>query len=288
MLFRGVAAAAAAAAREEEHIATSSSTNDNGWNSTNVNTMNINDVSLEWDGTMDAKYNRHGRPGPRTITPSEAGCALSHIQLWKQLVATDDSTSLILPPHTSAKDRPHPPRTMLILEDDARFSQVRGHSRFAKVFAKAWKILPDDWGFLYLGFSGRGERVWLEEPKGEEEGRSSGEQEGGIAAHGTKDSSSTTPHDPLYNPPVRLYQPEYGYHTHAYAIKRQAAEILLQHLPVRGPIDVWLADNQWFSQPVYCAVVAGEGWQLEDGSYEGKDLVIQERRGIRNDIQHSS
>jgi len=94
------------------------------------------DVCLEWDGTMDAKYNRHGRPGPRTMTPSEVGCALSHIQLWRQLVQEEQ------PMHNN----PNP--AMLILEDDARFSQVRGRSRFATAFAKAWKLLPEDWGFF--------------------------------------------------------------------------------------------------------------------------------------------
>jgi hypothetical protein len=74
----------------------------------------------------------------------------------------------------------------------------------------------------------------------------------------------------------------------AYAIRKETAAILVEHLPICGPIDVWLADNQWFSQPVYCAVIEGEGWKLDDGTYEGNDLVIQERRGIVNDIEHCS
>jgi hypothetical protein len=56
-----------------------------------------------------------------------------------------------------------------------------------------------------------------------------------------------------------------------------------------GPIDVWLADNQWFGLPVYCAVIAGEGWKNAEGNYEGAPLVGQHRgRGTKSDIVQSS
>jgi hypothetical protein len=113
--------------------------------------------------------------------------------------------------------------------------------------------------------------------------------------HGNADDDTTTANEPhdreeLNPPPVRLYKPEYGYHTlDAYAIRKETAAILVQNLPMCGPFDIWLADNNWFSQPVYCAVIEGQGWQLDDGTYyEGSNLVIQERRGIANDIERCS
>jgi hypothetical protein len=50
-----------------------STVGNNSCDSKNVLPASImDDVCLEWDGTMDAKYNRrHGRPGMRTMTPSE-------------------------------------------------------------------------------------------------------------------------------------------------------------------------------------------------------------------------
>jgi GR25 family glycosyltransferase involved in LPS biosynthesis len=219
----------------------------------------IDDVCFEWDGTTDAKYNRHGRSGMRTMTPSEAGCALSHVMLWRQLASAETANHDVNP-------------AILILEDDARFSKSRGGSRFAKAFVKAYKLLPEDWGIFYLGLSDRGERTWLDTENNAED-----------------DVTTTTDlSDRASNPPVRLYKPEYGYHTHAYAIRKETAAVLVQNLPICGPVDVWLADNQWFSQPVYCAVIQGEGWKLNDGTYEGNDLVIQERRGIANDIEYCS
>ena len=154
---------------------------------------------------------------------------------------------------------------MLILEDDIRFAHHDHHgtSRFVTACHKALQLLPDDAGILYLGISARGERTYLDD------GRDPG------AAH-----------DPM-NPNIRLYRPSYGYHTHAYAITKEASQILLDQLPIKGPIDVWLADNHWFDIPVYCAVIAGEGWELEDGSLEGRNLIEQCRGGMKNDIVHS-
>lgn len=179
-------------------------------------------------------------PGPKLLSPSEVGCALSHIHLWRKV-----ST-----------------RAMLVLEDDSQFSNFKGRPRFIKACSKALKLLPDDWGIFYLGLSDRGERSYLD------------------------DGSIELARDPL-DPNVRLYRPTYGYQTHAYAITKEAAQILLDHLPIKGPIDCWLSDNRWFDIPVYCAVIAGEGWKLEDGTFEGRDLVTQRKWNLKNDIVHS-
>lgn len=153
---------------------------------------------------------------------------------------------------------------MLILEDDVEFTSHRGTSRFRAAFKNAWEQLPSGWGLLYLGFSSRGERIVLEQ-QNDNNGRD------------------------RMNPKVELYKPEYGYHTHAYVITKSAASVLLSHLPVRGPLDVWLSDNQWFDIPVYCAVISGEGWRREDGTYEGAVLVRQSRgSGMTSDVPQSS
>jgi GR25 family glycosyltransferase involved in LPS biosynthesis len=205
------------------------------------------DVCREWDATTNAKYVSKVRPGKRTMSNGEIGCALSHIALWRQLVDTAESAE---------RSADHP-CCMMVLEDDAVFTKKRGKSRFIEAFEEAWKQLPEDWGILYLGFSSRGERIYLER-------------------------SRTCKHS------VRLYKPTYGFHTHAYVISKNAATILLQNLPIQGPIDVFLADNDWFGIPVYCAVIEGEGWRNEDGTYEGAVLVSQCRRNVKSDVPQSS
>jgi GR25 family glycosyltransferase involved in LPS biosynthesis len=215
---------------------------------------------ISWDNTKDAQYNRKVTPGIKNMSSGEVGCALSHVELWKVLAAAPPPVDL---PENSNQ-------TMLILEDDAILDPTsRGaKSRFAAAFAQAWKQLAvdEDWGILYLGFSARGERTYIESAKEEEEEE---------VKRGLK---------------VQLYRPEYGYHTHAYVITQTAARTLLEEcLPVVGPIDVWLADNQWFGLPVYCAVIDGEGWKNAEGRYEGAPLVGQHRgRGTKSDIVQSS
>jgi GR25 family glycosyltransferase involved in LPS biosynthesis len=209
-----------------------------------------------WDATRNAQYSRKATPGMKEMTHGEVGCTLSHVALWKELVAADD-------PNNSNP-------TMLILEDDALFTATSrgGKSRFVATFAQAWEQLTvdDDWGIMYLGFSGRGERTIV----AKEESAKKDEAKRGLT--------------------VELYRPEYGYHTHAYVITQTAARTLLEEcLPVVGPIDVWLADNQWFGLRTYCAVIAGEGWKNDEGSYEGAPLVGQNRgRGTKSDIMQSS
>jgi GR25 family glycosyltransferase involved in LPS biosynthesis len=213
-------------------------------------------VRTSWDATRNSQYSRNATPGMKKMTHGEIGCALSHVALWKELAEMDDPNNA------------NP--TMLILEDDALFTTTTsgGKSRFAAAFAQAWKQLTvdDDWSMMYLGFSGRGERTYV----AKEESAKEDEAKRGLT--------------------VELYRPEYGYHTHAYVITKAAARTLLEEcLPVVGPIDVWLADNQWFGLRVYCAVIAGEGWKNAEGSYEGAPLVGQHRgRGTKSDIVQSS
>lgn len=211
-----------------------------------------------WDATRNATYSRKATPGIKKMTSGEVGCTLSHVALWKELAAAVDDPNNSNP-------------TMLILEDDALFtttSNSGGKSRFAAAFAQAWKQLAvdDDWGILYLGFSSRGERTYVVK----DESAKDDEAKRGLT--------------------VELYRPEYGYHTHAYVITQAAARTLVEEcLPVAGPIDVWLADNQWFGLTVYCAVIAGEGWKNTEGNYEGAPLVGQHRgRGTKSDIVQSS
>ena len=142
--------------------------------------------------------------------------------------------------------------SMLILEDDACFFSGRNPAsqdafRFLRAFRSAWDHLPEKWGIFYLGFSDRGERT------------------------------------PVYqNSEVEIFQPIYGFHTHAYAITKLAAATLLDNLPVKGPLDVWLADNTWFGIPVYCAVVANEGWKRQ-----GAPMIYQNRRPGSTDVVQS-
>lgn len=195
------------------------------------------DVQLKWDSTINAKYSPKEKACIRTMLPGEVGCALSHIALWRKLVASDHGY-------------------FLILEDDCSFSKTRnGRDRFAICFARAWKELPSDWGLFYLGFSDRGERKNVNQ---------------------CRPVSSSRPADEM-DPQVQVFAPEYGYHTHAYMITKAAAQTMLENLPVSGPIDVWMADHQWFGVKAYSAVIANEGWKRDDGTYEGKTLVYQHR-----------
>ena len=97
-----------------------------------------------------------------------------------------------------------------------------------------------------------------------------------VQSDGVSSSSRHLP-PPDMDPQVQVFAPEYGYHTHAYMITKAAAQTLLENLPVSGPIDVWMADHEWFGVPTYSAVIANEGWKRDDGTYEGKTLVYQYR-----------
>lgn len=216
----------------------------------------LENVQLQWDATTNARYSGRVTAGSmKTMTPGEVGCALSHVHLWNDLVSSSGETE---------DDK----RFMFILEDDVFFTAKRGRNRFARAFAKAWEKVPEDCSLLYLGFSGRGERVYLEDDSSPRQRRGGPSQ--------------------FSDPEVLLYRPEYGFHTHAYAISAAGAARLLENLPIAGPVDVWLADNAWFGLSVCCAVISNEGWRLDDGTYEGANLVSQDRKGNTSDVLQSS
>ena len=220
--------------------------------------LHMNDVVLDWDCTQNAKYSRHiplntQSPCMRVMTSREVGCALSHIAIWRQFAG--DTTS-------------EENSSVLILEDDAIFTTFQGKSRFAKAVANTMKKVPDEWDILYLGFSSLGERHYVDARV--------------APSINSQCSTQFRPRvvrwqSPL-DPDIQLYQPTYGNHTHAYAITKKAASTLVHHhIPIQGPIDLWLADNHWFGLAVYCAEIANEGWKLDDGTFEGIDLVRQGR-----------
>jgi len=220
------------------------------------------DVAWEWETTQNSLWDRHVAPGIiRQLTPGEIGCALSHVSLWKDLVTREPSHC-----HLTGKDmKSSALPSMLIFEDDAAFLKPRksqnssSGKRFLRAFRAAYNLVPEDWDILYLGFSDRGERRDLIN---------------GRAIDDTFDGEDTL---------VQIFQPTYGFHTHAYAIRLTAAETLIQNLPVVGPIDVWLADNQWFGLKVYCTIAANEGWKKS-----GSPLVGQDRNfAIKSSVGHS-
>jgi GR25 family glycosyltransferase involved in LPS biosynthesis len=214
-------------------------------------------VQEDWDATKNAQYARRVTPGPRRMSPGEIGCAMSHVGLWKNLLLRQQQQP---PPPTSAE-------RLLVLEDDFQFTSYQGRPRFLPVLDKALQLLPGDWGILYLGFSSRGPRVRVE-------------------AVETKVAS--LPPNP-FDPPVELYQPTYGFHTHAYLLTTAAAARLVEALPVVGPLDVWLADNEWFGIPTYCSVIPNEGWYNEtEQAYEGANLVSQQKQRLSSDVSQSA
>jgi GR25 family glycosyltransferase involved in LPS biosynthesis len=219
---------------------------------------------IEWDATNNSRYDRHiSPPMIKQLSPGEVGCAMSHVRLWRKLAESEN-----------------PEAIMLILEDDAQFyaspdkdnrstrggGRGRGHYNretkkggfdFFSVFSTLWKGVPDDWEILYLGFSDRGPRI-------------------PVVDTSTRASTAGPPE-------VTIFRPTYGFHTHAYAIKKSAALKLLEQLPVVGPLDVWLADNHWLELNTYCGLVANEGWR---GT--GANLISQDRKHVKeSDIEQS-
>ncbi|VEU44811.1 unnamed protein product [Pseudo-nitzschia multistriata] len=240
------------------------------------------DILLEWDTTGNAQWDRHVQPGiTKRLTPGEIGCALSHASLWRELATgkpnrhPEEGNELTGTATGSLLSTPLLP--MLIFEDDAEFlasspnaQQGKHYSdksadRFLEAFRLARRQLPtDSWDVFYLGFSDRGERRDVL--------RSGAPQrrEAGAGWQGAGEEDIV----------VELFRPTYGFHTHCYAITQAAAQRLLQNLPIVGPVDVWLADNEWFGLDVYCAVVANEGWK---GT--GSPLVGQNRRRKSSIVQ---
>ena len=107
---------------------------------------------------------------------------------------------------------------VLVLEDDARprFSR-RGPPGFAAALGALWPRVPPASEIVYLGLCDRGRR----------------------RARGL---------------PAGVFAPTYGWCTHAMVVWPAAAARLLERLPVRGPVDTWLADHKWFGLAVYALV----------------------------------
>jgi hypothetical protein len=93
---------------------------------------------------------------------------------------------------------------------------------------------------------------------------------------------------------VQLFRPTYGFYTHAYAISKSAASKLVSHLPVAAPLDVWLADNDWFGLNVYCGAVIHHNkynrTTAKDGliGLKGKGVSLIAQRRVDSDIVHSA
>jgi GR25 family glycosyltransferase involved in LPS biosynthesis len=244
----------------------------------------VNDVALEWETTQNALWDRHVKPGLiRQMAPGEIGCALSHISLWKELVTmvVDEKKEH---EHNVQQEQEkeqivvEQQSSMLIFEDDAAFLGNGGNSnarnnanvndRFLRAFEKAFIILPKDWDIFYLGFSDRGERKDVIDSSL----LSSSSTASSLSSTSTGENLNDDTSNSLV---VHIFTPTYGFHTHAYAIRTSAAKKLLHNLPVVGPIDVWLADNEWFGLNVYCSIVANEGYKNT-----GSPLVYQDRSMI--------
>ena len=241
----------------------------------------------------------------------EVGCALSHVKLWQELAAMASTTATKSSSEgegdaAELQEQHERTTTMLILEDDALFYSPRmahvgetpasppaaatgrdkspkggrsgkhdhhhnsassssspppliiANHDFLTAYHLAWTQLPEDWDIWYLGFSDRGDRLPVENdfhmPR----------------PHHHDHHKTTVP-----SLQIHMFRPTYGFHTHAYVLNVKAAQTLTQNLPVQGPLDVWLADNQWFGLNVYCSVIANEGWHNT-----GAWLVTQNRKPI--------
>eukprot|EP00979_Chaetoceros_neogracilis_P001353 scaffold233_cov198-Chaetoceros_neogracile.AAC.17 len=197
---------------------------------------------------------------------------------------------------------------MLVLEDDAIFYKQHKTSSwkaaaardpyhgqhsgkvpscsFLDAFSSLWDCLTvvpddDDFGIVYLGFSARGEKYWVHNNCSNRSSSSSNNNNSNN--NNSNNHSHVAKTEESSSIKVNLFRPTYGFHTHAYIISKTAARILLENLPVVGPLDVWLADNQWFGmENIFCAVVANEGWKGE-----GAALVSQRKYDTRSDIRQS-
>lgn len=206
--------------------------------------------SLQWDATNNARWDRSIRPPyARRMTHGEVGCALSHVRLWQELASSTY-------------------RSALILEDDIIFYPGRSGTKpgFFEALEAVHRVLPSDWDIWYLGFCNFGPKTLA-----------SGSNAPFVFFSTQNDSSSSMS--------VRLYRPSYGFYTHAYAITKSAVAHLLSQLPVAAPLDVWLADNDWFGLNVYFAEVPSPD-RSPGATPRGVSLISQLRTD--SDIVHSA
>jgi len=199
----------------------------------------------EWDATNNARWDHNFLPPyKKKMTGGEIGCVLSHVGLWQQL-ASD----------------PQGDANMLILEDDVVFYPGKPNEKgFVEAFSSFVDLLPPDWDMVYLGFCNFGPR------------KNALECCPSTSTNGTDTDTF----------PLQIFRPTYGFYTHAYALTELAASRLLEQLPVAAPLDVWLADNDWFDLNVYVAVVPSP-----DG-LKGKGVSMIAQRRVDSDIVHSA
>lgn len=218
---------------------------------------------LEWDASNNARWDRHILPPfqKKLMTSGEIGCAISHVQLWRKLVQVHHNVD--------ARSQHHQDATMLILEDDVVFYPGKnddgGSSKpgsFVKALSSLVDILPTDWDILYLGFCNFGPKKSIVE-----------------SSSSSSSPPSSTDDEANDSPVVQIFRPTYGFYTHAYAIRKSAASRLLQELPVAAPLDVWLADNDWFGLNVYVSGVVQPN---------GKTVSLIAQRRVDSDIVHSA
>ena len=100
---------------------------------------NGDDFDPLWDATRNAEWDRHVAPGLRRATAGERGCALSHVALWRKAVETEG--------------------WLLITEDDCRFDKRWTPGSPAYLWRNH---VPKDAELVYLGFSDRGDRFYVE------------------------------------------------------------------------------------------------------------------------------
>ena len=161
---------------------------------------------------------------------------------------------------------------------------------FLTAYHLAWTQLPEDWDIWYLGFSDRGERLPVEDlfevpKKSHHHHHHHRDNNDGPSTAGTSSPTIIAP-----SLKIEVFRPTYGFHTHAYVLNVRAAKTLLAHLPVQGPLDVWLADNDWFGLNVYCSVIANEGWQNTGAwlvTQNRKPIKIEQTSGFDSDIHQS-
>ena len=223
--------------------------------------------SLRWNKGVELKLSSRGELTELTIemTPGEVGCAMSHVAMWKRCAMLSDDSSA-----SSAG--------CFILEDDtapaAGSCILPGRGRFVQTLRELWDAVPHDFDVVYLGFCDRGPRKtkiirmcpshaseasvearWAERElaRSQKDWIKADSILAQLKAEGISDVKSSSRQTVTSLPPG-VFVPTYGWCTHAYVIRPKAAEVLLGNLPVRGPIDTWLADNKWFGLEVYCLV----------------------------------
>lgn len=181
------------------------------------------DVSLTWNPSFNSKFDPTNISNPNTsLTLSERACAASHLKIWRMIVEYSHNQNNIqensclfhwakfLPyfklVHGIKKD------FFLICEDDFL---VPGeyHTTFHQKLIDILRNVPDDWDIIYLGGITPNKAQLYNEVK---------------CANGL------------------FLKVNYIWMLHAYIINPRTAKLLLDALPITGPVD------NFISQMIYC------------------------------------